>query len=99
MRIGVAPLRLTRASRVSVGTSEVNPSSQSCHGVVVKAVCTGSDIVYVDKFVAGSATTAATAFPLANGEVIDLAVKNLNELAFIASGPGQAVALLPYSYY
>jgi hypothetical protein len=36
---------------------------------------------------------------MADGDVLDLQVKNVTELYFIASAAAQAVSLLPYSLY
>lgn len=90
-----APLRITAPSRVTVGAASVQGSNRPCHGVLVRAICPGQTIyVGVDT---GVLTT--TGWPMADGEVLDLAVKNANDLWFIASAAAQSVALLPYSLY
>lgn len=90
-----APLRITAPSRLAVGAASVQGTNIPCHGVLVKAICP-AQVVYV-----GTSTAVATTdgFPLADGDVIDLQVKNVNELWFIASAAAQAVSLMPYSLY
>ena len=91
-----APLRLLEpfARVVGVAAEQVS-TNRSCHGVLVKALCPGQT-VYIG---VSAGLTTANGFHLADGEVIDLAVKNTNELWFIASAAAQGVRLLPYSMY
>lgn len=94
----IAPLRITAPIRQTVGGTAVQGNggtSVPCHGVLVKAVSPGQTI-YVG--VSGAVTTG-NGWPLADGNVLDLQVKNVTDLWFIASAAGQAVALLPYSLY
>lgn len=93
-----APLRLTDPCvQLTVGTSQVQGSDRPCHGVLIKALCSGQQI-YVKPF---SSTTilATNAWRMDDLEVLDLQVKNLNELAFIASAAAQTIVAMPYSLY
>ena len=89
-----APLRLTAPTRLTVGVAAVrqDPGS-SCHGVLIKALCPG-EVIYLG---ASAAVTTATGWPLADGDVLDIQVKQTSDLWFIASAGGQTIALLPYA--
>lgn len=88
-----APLRISAPTRAVIGTAASQLPSQSCHGVILRAVCPGQ-ILYLG---VSSGVTTATGFPMNDGDVLDLAVKNTNELYFIASAAAQGLAVLPYS--
>ena len=89
-----APLRITEPSRATVNAVSAQLPAAPCHGVLIKAICPGQTI-----YLGRSAVSAATGWPMADGDVLDLAVKNVNEIYAVATAAGQSLALMPYSIY
>lgn len=89
------PLRIATPFNESVGVAAAQGTERSCHGVLLKAIFP-AQVVYIGT---SNALTTATGWPLADGDVIDLAVKNLSQLWFIASAAGQSLRVLPYAMY
>jgi hypothetical protein len=95
MSVQTTPLHITAPSRLTVGAAAVQGTNLPCHGVLVRAICP-SQSIYLG--VSNGVTTAA-GWPMADGDVLDLRVSNVNQLWFIASAAAQSVALMPYALY
>jgi len=88
------PARPIAPARQTVGVAAVQGANVPCHGVVVKAIAPGQTI---DVGVS-SAVASGAGWPLSDGETLTFEVTNLNQLWFIASAAGQAIAYFPYRW-
>jgi hypothetical protein len=85
----------TAPYRQAVGAAAVQVTSSNPvnGGIVVRAICPGQTI-YLG---VSSAVTTANGFPLSDGDIITLGVRDANLLYAIASAAAQELAILPFN--
>jgi hypothetical protein len=95
LKVGSGRMTLGACGRLTVGATAVRGTSVACHGVVIKALCSGHQI-HVGT--ADTVTTTVGGFQLDDKESINVEVRNLNELYFISDVAAQAITYMAYTY-